>query len=138
MSCIHILYSMLNKYYACSCLFLSFALQATLACLGGVCVLCQTSWQCLLTAVSSYLTAVYFRYNTVLHMYICSLVQNFTVHVHCVHLYNTVVFMYVVFTCTSLYCTCTLCSSVQHCSVHVHCVHLYNTVLYMYKCVFIY
>ena len=83
------------------------------------------------------------------HLYctctLCSPVQYCTAHVHCVHLYNTVLYvyvrcvhlyntvlyMYVVFTCTILYCTCTLCSPVQHCTVHVHCVHLYKTVLYV-------
>ena len=62
-----------------------------------------------------------YLYNTVLYMY-----------VHCVHLYNTVVYMYIVFTCTAPYCTCMLCSPVQHCTVHVPCVLLYNSILYMY------
>ena len=48
---------------------------------------------------------------------LCSPVQHHTVYVRCIHLYCTLLYMYVVFTCTAPYCTCTLCSPVQHCTV---------------------
>ena len=97
----------------------------------------RSSWQCLRTAVSSYQVAIHSLSTCTVHVHCVHSLSTCTVHVHCVHLYNTVLYMYIVFTCTTLYCTCTLCSSVQHCTVHVHCVNLYNTVLYVqmyYSC----